>query len=263
MSKAFRDFVYDILEKTAPFKDEVTHVVMKKDDLGDVVARVMSSILSLSATAKVEMPDFHDVACFGSLPYLRSLLKSKYITGKEAKYEVTFHYQDHKNGKPPSIRNISIKAGRMTSFYQATNPYLNNLVSGIRKPKVNDWVIGFPLGREAIDEFKEASRIHAMAPKIGGERDDIFSLGFDGKSIIASFGEKGHQTSVVLTDDAESVEPDRKMSALFSIKQFSGLLEMIGKETAVMSLASNALRIEVENGVAAYTAVLTAKKLVD
>lgn len=263
MSKPFRDLVSDILEKTQPFKDEVSHLIMKKDDLGDVVARVKSPVLSLNVTSAIAVPEFNSVVVFGSLSYLRALLKSKYLSAKDAKFDIKFTIKTASNGKTEAVRNMTIKSGRMESFYQATDPFINNIAT-VKKSKVTDWTTMFPIDKKDMTEFDEVAKIHAMAEKIGGERDDIFSLGYDGSgSIIASFGEKGHQSSVILTEEAESVDGPRKISGLYSIRHFQGLMKMMEDSPAVVSLAQNAIRFEIEGKVAKYSAVLTAKKLVD
>ena len=264
MDKELRNFLYDLTAKALLFKDDVTHVVVTRSPAGSIVGGVRSvgTVVSIKAQCKHEMDGFQEGEkfCFGSLPYLSSILKSKYMRGDDFSFE--FNVKPSSDGKTPALRNMRIRAGKMDSFYQATDPYLNNIIGGVNAPSITDWVVMFGVDKAAIGEFDEASKIHAMAPKIGGERDDIFSLGFDGDSILASFGEKGHQTNVTLTDNTESLIESRKINAMFSIRHFKAILRMIDEAGgAIVTLAPKALKVEFENAQAKYTVTLTSKKI--
>ncbi len=266
MHQEFRAFLNDILEKALLFKDDVTHVVMTRSKGGGIVAgcRSNGTVISIKAQFKDDLDMFHEGEkfCFGSLPYLNSILKSKYMASKGASFAFNFNVQTSSDGKTPSLRNMRVRAGKMDSFYQATDPYLNNIIGGVNAPNVTDWTVMCGIDQAAEREFTEISKIHAMAPKIGGDRDDIFSLGFDGNAILASFGEKGHQSNVELTENAESMMDGRKINALFSIRHFKALLRIVNEAGGgVMTLAPKALKVEFENDLAKYTIMLTAKKI--
>lgn len=266
MHQEFRNFLNDILEKALLFKDDVTHVIMTRSKGGDIVSGVRSTgtVISIKAQYKNDLDAFHEGEkfCFGSLPYLHSILKSRYLSAKGATFAFEFNVQNSSDGKTPALRNMRVRAGKMDSFYQATDPYLNNVIGGVNAPNVTDWTVMFGIDKEAEQEFTEISKIHAMAPKIGGERDDIFALGFDGNTILASFGEKGHQSNVELTENAESMMEGRKINALFSIRHFKAILRIVNEAGGgVMTLSPKALRVEFENDLAKYTITLTAKKI--
>jgi len=261
MAKVFRDFVFEILERTMPFKEELKYLNLKRDQAGTVVAAMPcpGRVISVQAACLKEMPELVAPACLGSLPYLHSLLRSKYMKG-DKDFEITFNNKPGTDGSTTVLRSLAIKAGGMESFYQATDPFINNL-NKITPPKVTDWAVMFGVDRSFIEEFEEVSKIHAMA-----ERGlDIFSLGFDGKAVMASFGQRVNQTSVVLTTNTEALHStvrsgSDKMSALFAVKEFKGLFKLLGG-SGIMMLAPKALKVESDSEMARYTGVLTAKKL--
>lgn len=264
MAKVFRDFVFEILERTMPFKEELKYLNLKKDQAGTVIAAMPcpGRIISVQASCRKEMPELVAPACLGSLPYLHSLLRSKYMKA-DKDFEIAFNNKAATDGSTTVLRSMNIKAGAMESFYQATDPFINNL-NKITPPKITDWAVMFGVDRSFIEEFEEVSKIHAMAEKAF----DVFSLGFDGQAIVASFGQRVNQTSVVLTTNAESLQPGgqsgkHKMSVLFAVKEFRGLFKLLGDRlgSGIMTLAPRALKVESDSEIAHYTSVLTAKRL--
>ena len=80
MSKEFRDLLEDVIKVVEPFSAEISFILMKRDRDDDIVLVAKSKTTSIQITAMSlkDIPDFDGVACFGSIPYLGAVVKSKY-----------------------------------------------------------------------------------------------------------------------------------------------------------------------------------------
>jgi len=263
MSLEFKNLLTDILSKVEPFSDGVSHILMRKEGDGGIafLAKSRDGNISITGTSKEIIPFFEDVACLGSLPYLGSVLNSAYFKkGNDLNMEL--NYETSSNGKTRALRSIlfTTKNGKFESFYQATDPFVHNLNKN--KPSVIDnWPIEFTINKGVIAEFTEVAKIHKSAPKIGGDRDDIFTLAYSSEKILAIFGEKGHQSTVILAEDVDYSGVTDSLSALFSLTTVQSLFKLIGKSDAVCRVADKALKIELETINGFYFFVTTAKKL--
>ena len=265
MSNEFRNLLADLLSNTEPFRDSISHLLLKKTESGDVAAAAKSrdGNIAVTARSKMDVPEFHDVACLGSLPFLNSIVNSAYFSGKaKSVSNMELNYDISSNGKTNALRSIDFTSGKkMEIFYQATDPYINDLTR-VKKATVKDWNVKFQITPTLIADFMEALKIQKAAPKIGGDRDEVFTLSYtQDNEIIAVFGEKGHSTSIVLSKQVEESEDVNVITSLFSIVNFQAILKLVGKKEATCFLADKALKVEMETDQAFYSLMTTAKKL--
>ncbi len=262
MSTELKDLLIDVLSVVEPFRDEITHILMKRTEGGDIVAVAKSkdSNISITVMSSNDVPEFSGVACFGSLPYLGAVVKSKYLTGDN--YSVEPAFDTASDGKTRALRSITFKGGKnkLEAFYQATDPFVNRL-NKIKPPTIKEWPITFDIDSQFIKDFTEIQKVHRAAPKIGGDRDDIFTLAYNNGEIIAVFGERGHQSSMVLTEKAESSGQD-KMGALLPVSHFQAILKLVApaKGLGVAKFAEKALRVDITTDLATYSLMILSKK---
>ena len=254
MSANLRDFLLDLLQAIEPFKDALTHVMLREKD-GKVMAAAKSrdGSISLQATPRGELPGFHGKACLGSLPYLRGALSAGYMEG--GKVELT--YGPSSKGGEEVLRSIQLKgANRYNVFYQAIDPVINQRTR-ISLPTGLDWPLAFGIDTDFIKGFTEMYRVAGLTPKTNTERDDIFQLAYHDDCIEGIFGDKNHQSSVVLSRTVEGSTAD-KVSAHFLMSRFRSMLNLVGKD-AIGYLSDKAIRVDIETGQAEYRFVNSAK----
>lgn len=263
MGSQLKLFFTDLLTSTYPFRDSITHILMKSDDSDRIAVAAKSRDGSISIRGKTQKPikEFQHVACLGSLPYLHSVFSSPYVK-KADDLNIKLNYETASDGKSEALRSMEIKGKRgLHVFYQAVDPFVNQL-NRIKIPTTADWPVLFGIDKSTIDAFTEMRKISMQVPKTGSDRDDIFQLIYSEGEIIAVFGEKGHQADITLTEAEPSEEID-KLSALFSITQFRSILDLVGSKGAVAYFSSKALRIDTETDVLSYEFVTSAKRLAE
>ena len=251
-------FVVDLLDAIDPFKDVISHVMMREAD-GRVVAaaKARDGSISVQAKSKGEVPGFTDKACLGSLAYLRGALTSANMTNGELKLS----YGDASNGKDRVLRSISMSGSNgFKVFFQAVDPFVNSL-NRIKLPTGLDWPVAFAIDETFIDNFNETVKVNALAPKSSTERDDIFQMVLTPEGIEGIFGDKHHQATVALSRTVEAESSTDKVNAYFSISKVRSLLRYVGKAAAIGYLSDKALRVDIETSQAEYQFVTASKKV--
>ncbi len=257
----------DILTHVEPFRDSIPNLLMRKNTDGSItaVAKARDGNIALIVESKHEIPELEHNACFGSLSYLRSILKSAYFNGKgkgATGMIIDMEFAISSNGKSEALKAIQFttKSGKFEAFYRATDPFVNNL-NKVKLPTIDTWDADFIIGQDEIKGFGEVLKIHKTAPKIGGDRDDIFKLTIDDGVVQATFGDKGHHSSVTLGDNVDIVTDVPGINSLFSISKIEAMFKLIGKGEAQCSVAKKAFRIQIETAWCTYSIVTVAKKL--
>jgi len=260
MSDNLQLFLVDLLGAIEPFKDVVSHVMMRESN-GIVVAaaKARDGSISIQAKSKVEIPEFTDKACLGSLSYLRSALAAPYMNGGK----LNLNYGTASNGKDKvltSIKLVGSKGGGYNVFYQAVDPFINQL-NRIKLPTGLDWPVAFAIDETFVNHYGEVVKVSAQAPKAGTERDDIFQLVQTEEGVEGIFGDKHHQVTVLLSATVEANPATEKTNAYFSISKVRSILRFIGKAAAIGYLSDKALRVDTETEQAEYQFVTASKKV--
>ena len=259
MSEQLQFFLVDLLGAIGPFKDTVTHVMMRSEDDGTIkaAAKGRDGSISIQAKSKEAIPDFTDKACLGSLSYLEGALKSSFM--KDGK--LTLSYGKSSNGKEDVLRSIKLKGSKAgyNVFYQAVDPFINQL-NRIKLPTGLTWPLAFAIDETFISYFVESVKVSNSAPKTGTERDDIFELVQTEEGIEGIFGDKNHQVTIVLSNTVEG-EDEEKTHAYFSIAKMRSILQFIGKGSAIGYLSDKSIRIDTETQYAEYQFVTASKKV--
>lgn len=250
-----RDFLIDAITSIEPFKT-IPYLAIKKHN-GDVLASAQEQkggvVVKIQSKVDIEELDDGVAALFGNLPYLKSLLDNDYT---KEKCNIDIHHRNSSDNQSSVIGSLSVSSGRFKAEYQATDPFIGNL-SKVKVPIVREWPIAFSMSKDIYTDFKSISRIHAMSPKIGGDRDDIFTISTENDSINITFGERNHKTSMVLCEcDKNDVG---EFSALFSISMLDSLFKLGDK--GKIHLTTQAIKLEVESELAKYTYIISAKKV--
>ena len=258
MSITLQTFLVDLLGAIDPFKDVITHVMIREEDGGiKAAAKARDGSISLQAKSKGEIPEFTEKACLGSLPYLRGALMSTYM--KDGDLKLT--YGKSSNGSDEVLRSIKLTgASGFNVFYQAVDPFINQL-NRIKLPTTLNWPVAFAIDEEFIGHFGEITRFSALAPKAGTERDDIFQLVHTEAGIEGIFGDKHHQSNVALSATVEANSRTEKTNAYFSISKFKAILRFVGKGAAIGYLSDKAVRVDTETAQAEYQFVTASKKV--
>jgi len=267
MSKLFRDTMVDILTHIEPFRDSISNLLMKRNPDGTIsaVAKARTGNIAIRIDSKKEIPEIEHIACFGSLPYIRSILKSAYFDGKSKASKgmnIEFEYDMASNNKDVALRNLyfTTQSGKFEAAYRATDPFANDL-NKVRLPDIDAYDAEFMIGQDEISDFREVLKIHKTAPKIGGDRDDIFKLTIDDGVVQVTFGEKGHHTVATIATNVEIDTGIAGINSIFSISMIESMFKLIGKGEAMCSVAKKAFRIQLETAWCTYSIVTTAKKL--
>lgn len=260
MSKEFRNLLAETITVVEPFRDEIQFILMKKTREGDIalVGKSKSSSIEITALSKHDLPDFEGVACFGSVSYLGAILKSKYL--KNGSFSMEVEYKERKDYNTKSVFSILFESEdeKFQAFYQATDPFVNKM-NRIKPLNITNWPVSFTITQDFIKDFNEIIKVHKSGPKLGGDRDDLFTLSFSNGNIVAIFGEKGHRSNLVLCDNAVGKDVDT-ISALLNISLFQSILKLIGKGDAKARFTSTALKIDIDNDAATYSLTIAAKK---
>lgn len=267
MSTNLRNALADMLAVVEPFKDDIPNILLKRTPNNDIAmaAKSRHGNISITGNLLIDVPELRGVACLGSIPYLSAIVGSKYIKGK-AKFSVELAYDESKkDGKDLTLlKSMLFQGGKMESFYQATDPFINKINRVKAPPATKVWPVTFEITPELTADFNEIMKVHRAAPKVGGDRDDVFKLIATGSSISATFGERGHLSSVVLTEDAHREDTGDGVDnfhALFSVTQFQAILKLIGKGTGKANLSLRSLRVDINTEIANYSLTIIAKKL--
>lgn len=260
MSKQFRTLISDAISVVDPFRDEIQYLLMKKTKDGDValLGKSKNSSIEITALSRHDIPEFEGVACFGSLSYLGAVLKSKYL--KTDEFSMDVEYREKKDQNTKSVYSILFESndGKFQAFYQATDPFVNKM-NRFKPAAVKSWPVTFTVDQEFIKDFSEIQKVHKSGARLGGDRDDLFTLSYSGGDIVAIFGDKGHRSNLILSRSAEADGIDT-LSALLSITLFQSILKLVGKGEAKAKFTANALKIDIINDAAAYSLTIAAKK---
>ena len=261
--KEFKTFLADLLTSVDPFKDVISHIMMReKDGRVIAVAKSRDGSISIQVKSRGEVPGYSHKACLGSLPYLRSALASAYM--KDGTLELTTGASSR--GNDEVLRSIKLKGTHgFNIFYQAVDPFINKLTE-IDQPKKStelDYPVAFAVDSQFISSFDEAYKVQQQAPKIGTDRDDIFTVSYNDSTVEAIFGEKGHQASIILTSTVEAATGVDKVNSLFSMSKFRSILKLVGKGTGIGSLSEKALCIDTETKQTEIQFVMSAKRVRD
>ena len=259
MSKELRNLLADVITIVEPFRDDISHILMKRTPEGDIAAAAKSrdSNISITMLSQKDVEGFEGVACFGSIPYLSAALNSSYIKDDRAKIDLD--YDTASDGKTHALKSITFKGGRkLVAFYQATDPFINKM-NRIKPPIIREWPIKFTIDGQFIKDFNEVYKVH-RASMVGGDKDAVFTLSYSFGEIISLFGEKGHQSNMILSENAESTDID-KLSALMPITHFQAILKLIGKGVGHAKFTDKALRVDIQTELATYSLMILAKKV--
>ena len=262
MSVEFKNLLTDILMVVEPFRDEIPFVLMKRTQEQDIAlaAKSKSGSIRITARSHMDVPDFEGVACLGSLQYLSAVLNSPQFKGDKKEFEITQHYETATDGKTHALRYITFKGGRkMEVFYEATDPFVNRM-NKIKPPKIDKWPITFNINEAFIKDFNDITKVHRASPRLGGDRDDVFTMLYSKGQISAVFGEKSHQSTMILTDDVTADEGIDTHNDLYLVNHFQTILKLVGKNKGVGKLAPFALRVDTSTEYATYSILITAKK---
>ena len=162
---------------------------------------------------------------------------------------------------PKSIGSINFKGGnnKLEAFYQATDPFVNKM-NKVRPEKIDNWPVEFEITQEVIKDFTEIQKVHKASPKMGSDRDDLFTLAYNGGSVIAMFGDKSHRSNMTLCEDAKCDDSVSMVNALISVSNFQAILKLIGKGKATARLTDRGLKVELVTELATYSLIIAAKK---
>ena len=254
-----QQFLTDILGAVDPFKDVILRIMMlERDGHIHAAAQAKDGSFSIQIKSKTPIDGFRAKACLGSLPYLRSGLASKNMANGEL--ELTYGQSGASN--EDVLRSIKLKgANRFSQFYQAIDPFVNQL-NRIKLPATIDWPVAFGIDGNFISNFDDSVRVISAAEKMGSERDDIFMLSLVNGGIEGVFGERTHTITVQLTGIVEtSLEDSDTLNAHFNISRFKSLLRLIGKGEGIGYLSSKSLKVDIETDHAEYQYTVSAKKV--
>jgi len=261
MSVEFRDLLTDLLEAVDPFRDTITHILLRRSDNGvEAAARSRENAIPIQAVAKKPVSEYDHIACLGKLQYLKTILSSDYIKGKKD-FTIDLKYATATDSKTVALRSVEFTGGGMKAFYTPTDPFVNKL-NNLPIPVIKKWPVLFGIDGKVIKHFEQLFKIHQSAPRAGGDRDDIFQLAYNEGQILALFGDKGHQSQVILTSEAGTTEEIDKLSALFSISHLRSILKFMGNKGGIAYFADKCLKVEMETDNAEYAFAIYAKKLV-
>lgn len=258
MTTKIQPFLIDLLGALEPFKDVIAHVMMREKD-GRVMAaaKARDGSISVQATSRGEVPEFTEKACLGSLPYLRGVLTSPLMEGGK----IELSYGTASNGSDEVLRSMKMKGkGRLNVYYQAMDPFINQL-NRIKLQKTIDWPLAFAVDQTFIDNFGGAVKLSALAPKTNTEMDDLFNMVYTEEGIEGVFGDKHHQTTILLADTVEAMDGTDKTNAYFNVSKIRPILRFIGKGSAVGFMSSDGIRIDTETEQAEYQFVTASRKV--
>lgn len=251
-----KDLLPDILEVTSRFRNVITHIILT--DRGDnvkILAKSTDGSMAISGVTKGPVDDLNNIACLGSLDFLSASLSAPAMK----KGTLDLHIDSSADGKAQVVRSITMTGENGYSvFYQAVDPFISKL-NKIAVNKIKDWPVLFAIDKTYIERFTDTMKVHAKAPKIGTDEDDIYTLTYSDGQITVEFGERGHQVSMMLTGETETTGTTEKVNALFSISQTDAILKLVGKEGAVGYLVDKAMKVDIHTKHAEYEFVSTAK----
>lgn len=260
----FHELLLEVLSVIDPFKSVITHVGMKKlaDGTVRIYAKSIDKSITINAFTKQVVEDFDHSACLGNLPYLHSVMKSKYIA-KAENAAIDLDYEMSTNGTTTALKTITVSDGKkLVVHYRAVDPFL----AKFGKPKnldIDKWPVVFGIDKTVIDDYAELNKIHKASPKIGSEQDDLFRLTFNEGQVFAIFGEKGNSAKMVLSSVVES-DGANKLSTLFSATRFQSILGLVKKSgQGIAYVAQKALRVETETERVSYRFETAAKRMVE
>lgn len=249
-----------MIDWVTPFNKSISHIhcTLTPEKHLFLAAPSKDRSIEFQATSKTPCEDLQGVACLGSIPYLRQIINSSFLT---AACDVNITYDT--SGKRPSVRTIKFSNGdKMEMQYTATNPYMNNFLVMPSNQKIDVWPVTFILDKYMVDKITEMRSIQ-MASASGDVELFTFVCEKSG-NLNAIFGDERNPASLYLTNEVD--RPDQKVGfrAAFMIDQFIRLAQMIdwskAKEGVPVQLANTALKIMIESKLMEYDIIMTAKK---
>ena len=251
----FKDYLTNILAHTNPFHKVLSHVnVRQKDGHTLMMSTARDGSVFITAETDEEIEGLENPACLGSLDYLKKTLDSSYA--KKDNFRLEMSYGESSDKKAVMLQSILFTDGeRANIFYKATDPFIAN-INKIDVPDIDEWKAVFAVDKNLIKDFTEISKIHMAAPKMAG-REDVFQLVVNEGVVEAVFGDKGHQSSAILSSELET-EVDT-LSVYLLLNHFQLLLRM--SEQSLVFMNEKAVKIEIEDNDITYSFIMSAKKL--
>lgn len=255
----FKDYLLDVIRHVEPFRGMVSHILVRKTAQDDViaVAKEQNNNFVVMATALKPIDTFETVGLFGNLPFLKSVLDSAYMSGK---FNITYNYSRTSNGATNALSSLMVETNKFKASYRATDPFIGNFAK-INIPKVDNWMAAFPLDKSVYEDFRNAAKIHASAPKTGSDKDDIFELICNSGVVRASFGLTNNSTEIVLSESVAMEDDSVVLNDYYSISMIDPILKMAMDGKGVLSMSQNLIRIDLETDYASYVYTIYAKKL--
>jgi hypothetical protein len=262
MSKELRDFFLDSLGIIDPFKDTITHFLLKRgNDCINFTTLSSDNSLVISGTTKKEIKKFEHIAGLGSLQYLKAIVDSD-LMKKCNDESMILNYTESRTGNKTILTSIEFKGeNRFTAFYQATDPFVAQL-NKVKSIGNLEWPVAFAVDADFKKAFDEIRRINSQASKTGSDRDDIFEISYNNDIITGIFGGRGNRTSITLSEFVES-NSDKNMKALFQISKFKSVLNLLDKGDSIAYLCDKAIKVDISTNQANYQFVMTAKKIIE
>jgi len=254
-----RSYLRDFLVVTGPFRDKesISHILMKKDGQGRVIsaASAKNGTIAIEATAVKKISEFENTACLGSLNYLQSLLESKMVDDDGIK----INYLPSGPNSMMVARTIEFQGGnKFRAKYNATDPFINKVLTQ-KKSVTNKWPILMKVGPQLMLEYAETAKIHSSAPKIGGDRDDLFMLSCTNGEVKAEFGDNNNRTEIILAN-VETPEGTNVRNYM-SIRMISSLFRLFDGNIVDLFMAQNEIKFVYKSDFADYSFNLPAKRI--
>lgn len=262
-NKELYEFFVDVLDKIYPFRADISHILLKQTGNGiEAIATTKEGSLVVNIETNNVIESFEGIGCLGNVQYLHTILNSPAIANSD-KGELKLTY-DELNGKKVLSTITTTGAHKYNAVYQSSNPDLKR-ISRVPQLKLTDrdWNVAFSMSKKFEEKFEEMYKITRSMPKSSSEMEGVFTLVFDGRNTIeAMFGERSFESSIALTDEAESIWGDNnKVVAMFPIEKFRQIIKLSPmNDTTIVTMCDKALKTEVLGKVANYSYVLTAKK---
>lgn len=254
-------FLREVLGRVQAFNQVISHIHMKNDDDGHLMATAPASDGSLQITARSKSPIDLDGAraCLGNISYLYTLLQSPLLTIQS---EITLNTGEARNGKI-IVRSIMFRLNERTDIqYIAADPFRESILKPM-KVKIDKWPVLFEITDATIGEIAEIKKIHSTIPT--GTGDDILQLTFNEGALSMEFGQDSHTTTMVLDVGVEATSRKTINLHLPSAALMSGLKQAQNKNgyPIIGQLASMAFRINSEGDTAFHELTLIRRRVRD
>ena len=239
---SFKEMLFEVLTRVSPYMAQEDKLVLLQNDRGTGFYVRNPTGRAIWAHLLDHYEEFQGNACFGNIPYLKSLLGSSFI--RSDKSQIHAEYGLAQDKQTQVLQRLEMVGPRFKATYQCMDPVLHQSIVNAIKPIGNlTFSAEVALDDEIRDQFKESYRIMSQY-----DRPDLLRLELESGTLSMILGQRTDKTTLVLKTQVEGTD----FSQTYAVKDLEAILAIPGDQPRLW-LSDKALKLGFKTELVDYT----------